>query len=286
MPVGLPWQEPDEAWDVVAAGSTCTSRSTPSGRTADRRSDFDAVYGDWSELRERDDVGPRRALHGAGRRRPRGARGAAARRAGPGRPLRRGVPGAARRRRHRPRDALPRWPTPSARDVVGDDVTYVVNRNINFTNVCYTGCRFCAFAQRRTDADAYTLSMAAGRRPGRRGVGGRRDRDLHAGRHPPRPARHRVLRPGPRGEEAAARHPPARVLPDGDRQRRRAHRAVVRRLPDRGEGGRARLDAGHGGGDPRRRRPLGADQGQAADARPGSRSSRPRTASACRRRRR
>ena len=45
------------------------------------------------------------------------------------------------------------------RDVAGDPVTYVVNRNINFTNVCYTGCRFCAFAQRRTDADAYTLSL-------------------------------------------------------------------------------------------------------------------------------
>src|SRR4029077_4750709 len=36
----------------------------------------------------------------------------------------------------------------------------VVTRNINFTNVCYTGCRFCAFAQRRTDADAYTLSLS------------------------------------------------------------------------------------------------------------------------------
>jgi FO synthase len=44
-------------------------------------------------------------------------------------------------------------------DAVGDTVTYVVNRNINFTNVCYTGCRFCAFAQRRDDADAYTLSL-------------------------------------------------------------------------------------------------------------------------------
>ncbi|HWJ10490.1 MAG TPA: 5-amino-6-(D-ribitylamino)uracil--L-tyrosine 4-hydroxyphenyl transferase CofH, partial [Nocardioides sp.] len=44
------------------------------------------------------------------------------------------------------------------REVVGDAVTYVVNRNINFTNVCYVGCRFCAFAQRRTDADAYSLS--------------------------------------------------------------------------------------------------------------------------------
>ncbi|HTU73479.1 MAG TPA: bifunctional FO biosynthesis protein CofGH [Trebonia sp.] len=45
------------------------------------------------------------------------------------------------------------------REVNGGDVTYVVTRNINFTNVCYTGCRFCAFAQRRTDADAYTLSL-------------------------------------------------------------------------------------------------------------------------------
>ncbi|MDN5760385.1 MAG: 5-amino-6-(D-ribitylamino)uracil--L-tyrosine 4-hydroxyphenyl transferase CofH, partial [Tomitella sp.] len=44
------------------------------------------------------------------------------------------------------------------RDVAGDDVTYIVNRNINFTNICYTGCRFCAFAQRKGDADAFTLS--------------------------------------------------------------------------------------------------------------------------------
>ena len=40
---------------------------------------------------------------------------------------------------------------------VGDTVTYVVNRNLNFTNVCYTGCRFCAFAQRESDADSFTL---------------------------------------------------------------------------------------------------------------------------------
>ncbi|HET8969677.1 MAG TPA: 5-amino-6-(D-ribitylamino)uracil--L-tyrosine 4-hydroxyphenyl transferase CofH, partial [Candidatus Nanopelagicales bacterium] len=55
-------------------------------------------------------------------------------------------------------DALAAIADDVRRQVVGDDVTYVVNRNINFTNVCYTGCRFCAFAQRRTDADAYTLS--------------------------------------------------------------------------------------------------------------------------------
>jgi FO synthase len=45
------------------------------------------------------------------------------------------------------------------REAVGDVVTYVVNRNINFTNVCYVGCRFCAFAQRRNDPDAYFLSL-------------------------------------------------------------------------------------------------------------------------------
>ena len=44
-------------------------------------------------------------------------------------------------------------------DAVGDEVTYVVNRNINFTNVCYTGCRFCAFAQREIDPESYTLSL-------------------------------------------------------------------------------------------------------------------------------
>src|SRR5579884_2580654 len=29
--------------------------------------------------------------------------------------------------------------------LVGDTITYVVNRNINFTNVCFVGCKFCAF---------------------------------------------------------------------------------------------------------------------------------------------
>ncbi len=45
------------------------------------------------------------------------------------------------------------------REAVGDDVTYVVNRNINFTNVCYVGCRFCAFAQREIDPESYTLTL-------------------------------------------------------------------------------------------------------------------------------
>ena len=45
------------------------------------------------------------------------------------------------------------------RETVGEVVTYVVNRNINFTNVCYTGCRFCAFAQREVDPESYTLRL-------------------------------------------------------------------------------------------------------------------------------
>ncbi len=45
-------------------------------------------------------------------------------------------------------------------EAVGDEVTYVINRNINFTNVCYVGCRFCAFAQREADAESYTLTLA------------------------------------------------------------------------------------------------------------------------------
>lgn len=45
------------------------------------------------------------------------------------------------------------------RALVGDAVTYVVNRNINFTNVCFVGCKFCAFSRGPREADAYFLSL-------------------------------------------------------------------------------------------------------------------------------
>ncbi len=41
---------------------------------------------------------------------------------------------------------------------LGEVVTYIVNRNINFTNVCFVGCQFCAFARHRKDDDARTDS--------------------------------------------------------------------------------------------------------------------------------
>jgi FO synthase len=56
-------------------------------------------------------------------------------------------------------DALRRVADGLRVEAVGDDVTYVINRNINFTNVCYVGCRFCAFAQREVDPEAYTLTL-------------------------------------------------------------------------------------------------------------------------------
>ncbi|RLG92703.1 MAG: 7,8-didemethyl-8-hydroxy-5-deazariboflavin synthase subunit CofH [Candidatus Hecatellales archaeon] len=43
------------------------------------------------------------------------------------------------------------------RKKVGDIVTYVCNRNINFTNVCYNDCGFCAFSKKIGDPEAYLL---------------------------------------------------------------------------------------------------------------------------------
>jgi len=45
------------------------------------------------------------------------------------------------------------------RETVGDAITYVVNRNINFTNVCFVGCSFCGFGRGPGASDAYSLSF-------------------------------------------------------------------------------------------------------------------------------
>ncbi|MGH0031557.1 MAG: 5-amino-6-(D-ribitylamino)uracil--L-tyrosine 4-hydroxyphenyl transferase CofH [Myxococcota bacterium] len=41
----------------------------------------------------------------------------------------------------------------------GDDVSFVICRNINFTNVCYVGCSFCGFARHKEEGDAYDHPM-------------------------------------------------------------------------------------------------------------------------------
>ena len=40
-------------------------------------------------------------------------------------------------------------------ELAGDEVTFVVNRNINVSNVCIVGCAFCGFGQGRRSPDAY-----------------------------------------------------------------------------------------------------------------------------------
>jgi len=42
---------------------------------------------------------------------------------------------------------------------VGDRASFVITRNINFTNICYMGCRFCNFSKRFEDAEAELLSF-------------------------------------------------------------------------------------------------------------------------------
>ncbi|WP_353108424.1 bifunctional FO biosynthesis protein CofGH [Gordonia sp. (in: high G+C Gram-positive bacteria)] len=155
-PEGLPWQEPDEEW--ASSGRVDLNTEIDSdGRNTDTRSDIDNAFGDWDTIREQvlelaSGSAPERlgsdvasALRHAAND-PAGLSDdeylALATADGPG------------------LEALAALADSIRADVVGDDVTYVVNRNINFTNICYTGCRFCAFAQRKGDEDAFTLSAA------------------------------------------------------------------------------------------------------------------------------
>jgi FO synthase len=45
------------------------------------------------------------------------------------------------------------------RELVGNIVTYVVNRNMNFTNICFVGCKFCAFSRGPRESDSYFHSL-------------------------------------------------------------------------------------------------------------------------------
>src|SRR4026207_1943027 len=46
----------------------------------------------------------------------------------------------------------------------GDVVTYVVNRNINFTNVCIKHCTFCAFSRDHREEEGHFLPKGEGGR--------------------------------------------------------------------------------------------------------------------------
>ena len=55
--------------------------------------------------------------------------------------------------------ALLRAADVARREDKGDDVSFVITRNINFTNVCYVGCSFCGFSRHKEDADMYDHDM-------------------------------------------------------------------------------------------------------------------------------
>ncbi|MEV6633942.1 bifunctional FO biosynthesis protein CofGH [Actinoplanes sp. NPDC051470] len=153
MPVGLPWQEPDDAYGT---GRTDLFETIDTeGRTGDRRGDFDSVYGDWDEVAAHVAVAPKLPTDVlAGLKLAAEDPAALLLEANEDKALALfNADGSAL-------DELARLADDVRRDVNGDDITYVVNRNINFSNVCYVGCRFCAFAQRERDADAYRLSVS------------------------------------------------------------------------------------------------------------------------------
>jgi FO synthase len=174
MPRGLPWQEPDGGlaqWSGAGRTDLHVTIDT-TGRTHDRRDDFAEVYGDWDEIAERVGVPATGEAQSPSTQRQPAQRPSAPAVLSTGE-----IASALRQAERDPAaltddqaiallsadgpdlEALAGLADALRRETVGDDVTYVVTRNINFTNVCYTGCRFCAFAQRRTDADAYTLSL-------------------------------------------------------------------------------------------------------------------------------
>ena len=263
-PTGLPWQEPDPDWGSVAAGRVDLHVEVDTvGRTDDRRSDFDAVYGDWAAIGEQVDAVNRRQPV----RLPVGSPDVAA---------------ALRKAKDHPAglrddeylalmtatgsdlDAVCALADDVRRATVGDDVTYVVNRNINFTNVCYTGCRFCAFAQRRTDADAYTLSLEqVADRAEEAWVLGATEVCMQGGIHPDLPGTAyfelaRAVKARVPGMHVHAFSPMEVV--NGASRTGLSYREFLLEAKAAGPG----LGPRHGRGDPRRRRPLGAHEGQAA----------------------
>ena len=150
VPEPVAWQDPDVRWKPRA-----TDLEFAKASGAGLRADAEIVYGELSEVDatrawaatrvepERLDADVRAALRTAERRAPISDAQALALFRADGHSL----------------EALCDVADGLRRDAVGDEVTYVINRNINFTNVCYVGCRFCAFAQREVDPESYTLTL-------------------------------------------------------------------------------------------------------------------------------
>ncbi|MCA9304353.1 MAG: hypothetical protein KC996_09545, partial [Phycisphaerales bacterium] len=60
-----------------------------------------------------------------------------------------------------PLHELGRYADTRCRDIHGDTIrTYIIDRNINYTNICTAKCIFCAFKRKGDEHDAYTLEHA------------------------------------------------------------------------------------------------------------------------------
>ncbi|MDP9328076.1 MAG: 5-amino-6-(D-ribitylamino)uracil--L-tyrosine 4-hydroxyphenyl transferase CofH, partial [Actinomycetota bacterium] len=150
QPQPTPWQDPEVQWKPRQIALTFAKAAG-----AGLRDDAEQVYGDFEALEvtrewasrdiapERLDADIKRALTKAAAHRPVSDREALALFGAEGQAL----------------EALTDVADDLRAEAVGDEITYVINRNINFTNVCYVGCRFCAFAQREQDPESYTLTL-------------------------------------------------------------------------------------------------------------------------------
>jgi len=152
QPAPVAWQDPDVGWKPRTIALTFAKdpgaglRADASGVYGEVGGDPDPITAAWTRDRiapERLDVDIRGALRRAVARRPLTDAQALSLFRAEGPAL----------------DALAEVADDLRAEAVGPIVTYVVNRNINFTNVCYVGCRFCAFAQREVDAESYTLTL-------------------------------------------------------------------------------------------------------------------------------
>ena len=154
IPVGMPWQESGESLQSLGRTDLGNSIDT-TGREADSRSDFDSIYGNWQSISEK-----LKSLDTSSSAFIKSSFVAALTKVVENpRSISRSEALTLFAADGPELELLVKAADEKRAELVGDDVTYVVNRNINFTNVCYTGCRFCAFAQRKTDADSYLLSI-------------------------------------------------------------------------------------------------------------------------------
>ena len=101
-------------------------------------------------------------------------------------------------------------------ELAGDVATFVVNRNVNFTNVCIVGCAFCGFGQGKRSPDAYHVTEDDFQARIAEAVDfGATEICMQGGIHPDYTLEHYGALAAPRqGGGAAA--PPARLLADGD----------------------------------------------------------------------